>query len=104
MATSSSTARTPSSTISGSPTRRTSADFNGDLFISNRAFGGQSSVTKIANDPSACIDRNHNGRIDTSSDTNGNGFIEEDCNGDGQYDTIAGVMGKACQNGLKQEF
>ena len=83
---------------------RTSVDFNGDLFIANRAFGGQSSVTKIANDISQCVDRNKNGRIDTSADTNGNGFIETDCNGDGQADNFAGLQGKPCMNGLKPEF
>jgi hypothetical protein len=83
---------------------RTSVDFNGDLFISNRAFGGQSSVTKISNDLANCIDRNKNGKIDTSSDVDGNGWITVDCNGDGQPDDIAGVKGKPCSNGMKQEF
>ena len=83
---------------------RTSVDFNGDLFISNRAFGGQSSVTKIANELVNCIDRNHNGKIETSSDTSGNGWIETDCNGDGQPDDINSVKGKPCNNGLKQEY
>jgi hypothetical protein len=83
---------------------RTSVDFNGDLFISNRAFGGQSAVTKIANDLANCIDRNKNGKIDTSADTNGNGWIETDCNGDGQPDDIASVKAKPCSNGMKQEF
>src|SRR5262249_11097601 len=43
---------------------RTAIDFNGDLYVANRAFGGQSSATRIANDTANCIDRNHNGRID----------------------------------------
>jgi hypothetical protein len=55
---------------------RTAIDFNGDMWVSNRAFGGQSSVTKISNDPLTCIDRNKNGKIDTSSDVNGNGVID----------------------------
>ena len=83
---------------------RTSVDFNGDLFISNRAFGGQSSVTKIANDIASCVDRNRNGKIDTSKDTNGDGYIQIDCNGDGAPDNIAGVKAKACGNGFPQEF
>ena len=62
-------------TSSNSPSR-TSVDFNGDLYISNRAFGGQPSVTHIANDLADCIDRNHNGKIDTSTDANGNGVID----------------------------
>ena len=90
-------------TASNSPSR-TAIDYNGDLFISNRAFGGQSSVTRIANDPGDCIDRNHNGRIDTSSDTSGDGWIEIDCNGDGAPDDLAGVQQKPCNNGLVQEY
>ena len=78
---------------------RTSVDFNGDLFISNRAFGGQSSVSKISATLPGCIDRNHNGRIDTSSDVNLNGVIDPDCNGDGSYDDIATVQARPCTNG-----
>src|SRR5438128_1790999 len=37
---------------------RTAVDFNGDVWVANRAFGGQSSVTKVANDITECIDRN----------------------------------------------
>ena len=80
---------------------RTGVDWNGDLFVANRAFGGQSSVTRIANDFARCVDRNKNGKIDTSSDTNGNGSIETDCNGDGQLDDINSVKGSPCLNGLK---
>ncbi len=83
---------------------RTAVDFNGDVWVANRAFGGQSSVTKIANDPSECIDRNGNGKIDTSKDTNGDGIIQTDCNGNGQPDDIADVKATPCQNGLAQEF
>jgi hypothetical protein len=88
----------------GNAPSRTAVDFNGDLFISNRAFGGQSSVTKVANDTANCLDRNRNGRIDTSKDTNGNGFIEVDCNNDGMLDDWQGVKAKPCANGLPQEF
>jgi hypothetical protein len=83
---------------------RTTVDFNGDLFVSNRAFGGQSAVTKVANDPANCIDRNKNGRIDTSADVNGDGMIDKDCNGDGADDDLAGVRMKPCNNNLKQEY
>jgi hypothetical protein len=83
---------------------RTSVDFNGDLWVNNRAFGVQSSATKIANDPSDCIDRNGNGKIDTSKDVNGDGVINTDCNGNGQPDDIKDVKGQACSNGMAQEF
>src|SRR5262249_24786234 len=33
---------------------RTTLDENGDLYVANAAFAGQSSVTKIAADPSRC--------------------------------------------------
>jgi len=54
---------------------RTAIDLNGDVWVANRAPGIQGSVTKIINDPSACPDRNHNGKIDTSRDLNGDGII-----------------------------
>jgi hypothetical protein len=83
---------------------RTAIDFNGDAWISNRAFGFQSSVSKIASDPKDCIDRNKNGKIDTSSDVDGDGAINADCNGDGLPDDIAGVKAQPCTNGKAQEF
>ncbi|MFH1131870.1 MAG: hypothetical protein V1754_11085 [Pseudomonadota bacterium] len=55
---------------------RTAVDYNFDVWVANRAFNGQPSVTKIANDRSDCIDRNKNGKIDTSSDLNGDGKID----------------------------
>src|SRR5579871_1208295 len=83
---------------------RTAVDFNGDVWVSNRAFGGQSSVTKIANDVSECVDRNGNGKIDTSRDANGDGVIETDCNGNGMPDDIDDVQKTPCANGMMQEF
>ena len=83
---------------------RTAVDFNGDLFVANRAFGGQSSVTKVANENAGCRDRNKNGRIDTSSDVNGDGLIQTDCNDNGAPDDLDDVRGKPCTNGMKQEF
>jgi hypothetical protein len=83
---------------------RTAVDFNGDVWVANRAFGGQSSVTKIANDTGACIDRNKNGKIDTSTDANGDGVIQTDCNGDGTPDDILSVKQTPCLNGFPQEF
>lgn len=56
---------------------RTAVDLNGDVWLANRAFGITGSVTKIANAKADCVDRNGNGKIDTSADTNGNGLIDE---------------------------
>jgi hypothetical protein len=83
---------------------RTAIDFNGDAWVSNRAFSGQSSVTKIANDLASCIDRNGNGKIDTSKDVNGDGIIQTDCNNDSQPDDLASVKAAPCTNGMAQEF
>ncbi len=79
---------------------RTAVDYNFDVWVANRAFGGQPSVTKIANDPSDCVDRNGNGVIDTSADTNGDGRIQVDCNGDGQPDNLS----VTCSDGRRPEF
>src|SRR5262249_28337610 len=76
---------------------------NGDVYVANRAFGGQSSVTRIAANLFDCVDRNANGRIDTSSDVNGDGFIQTDCNGDMLPDDVASVKLKACNNGMAQD-
>jgi len=68
---------------------RTAVDFNMDVWVANRNLdGGQPSATKIAADPLDCIDRNNNGKIDTSADNNGDGKITTDCNGDGKADDI----------------
>jgi hypothetical protein len=86
---------------------RSAIDFDGTVWISNRALyqqGAQSSVTKIAGDVSTCLDRNKNGKIDTSKDTNGDGIIQTDCNMNGQPDDIADVKGTPCKNGMAQEF
>jgi hypothetical protein len=57
---------------------RTAIDLYGNAWIANRApvSGVFGSVTKIANSLSDCVDRNHNGKIDTSQDLNGNGYID----------------------------
>jgi hypothetical protein len=83
---------------------RTAVDFNGDVWVANRAFSGQSSATKIANDVGDCLDRNKNGKIDTSRDVNGDGIIQTDCNNDGVADDLANVKQVPCANGLAQEF
>jgi hypothetical protein len=55
---------------------RTAVDQNFDCYVANRAFGRQGTVTKIAAALANCVDRNGNGRIDTSNDRNGNGTIQ----------------------------
>jgi len=55
---------------------RTAIDGDGNAWVANRGFGGLSSVTKIAGEERFCVDRNGNGRIDTSRDLNDNGGIE----------------------------
>lgn len=55
---------------------RTAVDLRGAVYVANRAFGGQGTVTKIAGFESDCVDRNRNGRIDTSRDVDGDGRID----------------------------
>ena len=74
---------------------RTAVDYNFDVWVANRAFGGQASATKIANDPADCIDRNKNGTIDTSKDRNNDKKIAVDCNGDGMPDNASTVCAGA---------
>lgn len=54
---------------------RTAIDLFSDVWVANRGIGKQGSVTKIANDAASCVDRNGNGRIETSRDVNGDGEI-----------------------------
>lgn len=49
---------------------------SGDVFIANRAFNSQGTLTKIANLERDCIDLNGNGIIDTARDHNENGIID----------------------------
>jgi hypothetical protein len=60
---------------SGNLPSRTSVDFFGDVWVANRAPSAQPSATKIWNDQKRCVDRNGNGRIDTSVDVSGDGRI-----------------------------
>ncbi len=53
---------------------RTAVDLRGDVWVANRAFFAQGSVTKIADND--CVDKNGNGTIETSNDANGNGVID----------------------------
>jgi streptogramin lyase len=55
---------------------RVAVDTNGDVWIVNRAFGNQGSLSKFSGNIAHCIDRNNNGKIDTSSDLNGDGIID----------------------------
>jgi len=59
---------------SGNSPSRTAVDFNGDVWVANRAFNQQGSATKIAHQ--GCPDVNGNGKIETSNDANGNGVID----------------------------
>jgi hypothetical protein len=55
---------------------RTAVDLNGAVYVANRAFGRQGTVTKIAGFPEDCIDRDGDGTISTSKDLDGNGQID----------------------------
>ncbi|MDH5676446.1 MAG: MopE-related protein [Myxococcales bacterium] len=61
---------------------RTAVDFQGAVYVANRAFGRHGTVTKIAGFPDDCVDKNGDGRIQTSSDQNGNGEIERHVDGE----------------------
>ncbi|MDQ3032987.1 MAG: MopE-related protein [Myxococcota bacterium] len=67
---------------------RTAVDLRGAVYVANRAFFSQGTVTKIAGIESDCIDRNGNGVIDTSRDVDGDGVIERTVRGEylGQSD------------------
>ena len=84
-------------TTANSPSR-TAVDYNFDVWVANRAFGGQASTTKIANSLADCIDRNGDGVIQTSSDVDGDGSITTDCDADGVPDSAA----TNCTNGMVQ--
>jgi len=62
--------------LSANSPSRTAVDFNFDVWVANRAFGGQPSVTKIVNDTMDCVDRNGDGIITTSHDSNNDGRID----------------------------
>ena len=47
---------------------RVAVDTNGDVWIVNRAFGAQGTLSKFSGNIAHCIDRNNNGVIDTSFD------------------------------------
>jgi hypothetical protein len=62
-----------SAQATGNAPSRTAVDFNGDVWVANRAFNQQGTVTKIANDN--CPDVDGDGTVETSSDVNGDGVI-----------------------------
>jgi len=83
---------------------RTAVDFNMDVWVANRCLdGGQPSVTKIAADPLDCLDRNNNGKIDTSGDRDGDGKINVDCDANGKPDD-AGTKCSGSLAGQQPEF
>ncbi len=55
---------------------RTAVDLQGAVYVANRAFERQGTVSKIAGFEEDCIDRNGDAEIQTSSDLNGNGRID----------------------------
>jgi len=55
---------------------RTAVDARGNVYLANRAFSHQGSITKIANLERDCVDINNNGVIETSGDYNDNGVID----------------------------
>jgi streptogramin lyase len=67
---------------------RTAVDLQGAVYVANRAFGHQGTVTKIAGFPADCVDRDGDGAIETSTDVNGSGRIDSQVAGEflGQSD------------------
>jgi DNA-binding beta-propeller fold protein YncE len=59
---------------SGNAPSRTAVDWNGDVWVANRAFDQQGTVTKIAHQ--GCLDVDGDGQIQTSRDANGDGRID----------------------------
>ena len=86
---------------------RTAIDANGDVWVANAGNGDtahQSSITRIAGSLSECVERNGVPGIQTSSDFNGDGIIETDCNGNGIADDLTDVATTPCTGGHFQEF
>ncbi|MEM1417107.1 MAG: MopE-related protein, partial [Myxococcota bacterium] len=61
---------------------RTAVDLRGGVFVANRAFGNQGTVTRIAGQLDDCRDRDGDGRIETSADLDGDGIIERSVPGE----------------------
>jgi streptogramin lyase len=69
-------------TAGGNCPSRTAVDLRGNVYVANRAFFTQATVTKIAALPEDCVDRNGNGTIETSSDRDGDGLVERSVAGE----------------------
>jgi DNA-binding beta-propeller fold protein YncE len=63
-----------SASPTGNAPSRTAVDWNGDVWVANRAFGQQGTATKIAHQD--CPDADGDGNVETSRDQNGNGVID----------------------------
>ncbi|MEO0326219.1 MAG: hypothetical protein AAF447_24935 [Myxococcota bacterium] len=46
---------------------RVAVDYLGDAWVANRAFGGQSTLLRIASDSARCVDRDEDGMLTTST-------------------------------------
>jgi hypothetical protein len=57
---------------------RITTDANGDVWIANRGFNFQGTLSKFTTTKSHCIDRNNNGKIDSSADLNNDGIVDPD--------------------------
>ncbi|MDH5492081.1 MAG: MopE-related protein, partial [Myxococcales bacterium] len=68
--------------LGGNCPSRTAIDLRGNVYVANRAFFAQGTVTKIAGAVDDCVDRNRNLRIDTSRDLDGNGLIDRSTPGE----------------------
>lgn len=69
-------------TPGGNCPSRTSVDHEGAVYVANRAFERQGTVTKIAGFEDDCIDRNGDGELQTSRDVDGNGQIDPHVKGE----------------------
>ncbi|MEZ4390699.1 MAG: MopE-related protein [Polyangiales bacterium] len=58
---------------------RVAVDGFGDAYVANRGFSMQGTVTKIAADIRDCVDRNGNGRIDTSTSATPLAWDADEC-------------------------
>jgi len=79
---------------------RTAVDFDGNVWVANRAFSRQGTVSRIAANLSDCVDRAHgtdpaDGLLQTSSDVNLDGAIDWDCDGNGIGDDWSTVCSGA---------
>jgi hypothetical protein len=76
------------SSAGGNCPSRTAVDLRGSVYVANRAFFNQGTVTKIAGFEEDCVDRNGDGTIQTSRDLDGDGRIERGVAGEflGQAD------------------